>query len=117
MAIKLEIYDKTKTYIFGTGKIATPEVVQKEYPACMLTTFVVGTDEAGESFFSFNSLNKLRTQYGIDSSLTNEEAVVAIETIMNTPDHKTEKTEATPAERTAAALELIAMSSLPDVEE
>lgn len=118
MNIKLELYDKTKTYIFGTGKLATPEIVQETYPACKQTTFVVGTDEAGESFLSFNSLNKLRTQYGIDSSLTKEEAVAAIEAAMNATTSSTStKTEVTAAERTAAALELIAMSTMPDVEE
>ena len=51
---------------------------------------------------------------GIDSSLTEEEAIAAIEKIVNTETEVS--TEATAEERIAAALEYQVMASLPDEE-
>lgn len=113
--VKFEKYNPEKTYIFNTGQLATPEVVQRDYPACTITTFIVGTDEAGEVFGSFDSLNKMRTAYGIAKELTEDEAIAALEELMNAVP---EEVDSVPSaeERTAAALELIAMSTMPDVE-
>lgn len=115
--VKLEKYNPKKTYIFNTGQLATPEVVQAEYPACMITTFIVGTDEAGEVFGSFDSLNKIRTMYNIDPALTEDEAIQAIEDIMNTPPVEKEvDTTPSPEERIAAALEYQNLMAMEDIE-
>lgn len=114
MAQKLEKYTGTKTYMFPTGALATPEVVYSRYPAAKEFVFVVGTDERGEVMQSMDNLSVLRSVYGIDSSLTEDEAIAAIEEIINAPVEET--TEVSAEERIAAALEAQVMMSMPDVE-
>ena len=113
---KLEKYTGEKTYMFPTGAIATPEVVYAEYPAAKVFTFVVGTDKNGQVMQSMDNLSVLRDVYSIDEALSEDEAIAAIETIINTPQEETEP-EPTAEERIAAALEYQVMASLPDEEE
>lgn len=103
----LKIYDE-KTRMYPSGKIATAEVVYGDYPAMQYFTHVIGTDENDEVIFSINNLSSLRTQYQIDPALSEEEAVQAIQDIMNAPPEEVENVGPTPEERTAAALEAIA---------
>lgn len=112
--IKLEKYTGEKTYMFPTGALATPEVVYKQYPAAKVFTFVVGTDKAGQVMQSMDNLSVLRDVYDIDEALPDDEAIVAVETIMNTPVEVS--TEPSAEERIAAALEYQVMASLPDEE-
>ena len=58
----------------------------------------------------------MRYQYGIDKSLTEEEAIAAIQEILNTVPEEVEP-EPTTDERIAAALEYQVMASLPDEDE
>lgn len=90
--IKLEKYTGEKVYMFGNGNLATPEVVYHKWPAARVFTFVVGTDPNGEVLQSMDNLSALRSVYGIDSSLSDEEAIAAIEEIMNTPPAPVEET-------------------------
>lgn len=115
MAQKLEKYTGTKTYMFPTGALATPEVVYAKYPAAKEFTFVVGTDERGEVMQSMDNLSVLRSVYDIDSTLTEDEAIAALEAIINAPVE--ESTEVTAEERIAAALEAQVMMSMPDVDD
>lgn len=109
----LEKYDGTKTYMFYTGRLATPEVIKEEYPASELFTHVVETDVSGEVFGGFYNLSSLRSVYEIDLTLSEDEAISAIETIFNTVPEVS--STPTAEERTAAALEFLALSSLPTV--
>ena len=113
---KLYFFDKTKTYIFPNGKIAPPDVVAAEYPAAAagLTTYVVTSDEEGLVMGGMDMLSTLRTVYNIAPELSEEDAVAAIEEIMNTPP---EPAGPDAQERIAAALEYQVMSDLPDAEE
>ena len=113
--IKLEKYTGEKTYMFPTGAIATPDVVYNNYPAAKVFTFVVGTDKNGQVMQSMDNLSVLRDVYNIDSTLSEDEAIAAIEEIMNAPEEPAEQTP-TAEERIAAALEFQVMSSLPDEE-
>ena len=113
---KLEKYTGEKTYMFPTGEIADPETVYKNYPAAKVFTFVVGTDPAGQVMMSMDNLSVLCGVYGIDSSLSEDEAIAEIEAIMNTPQEPVEQ-EPTAEERIAAALEYQVMASLPDESE
>ena len=56
----------------------------------------------------------MRGVYGVDSSLTEDEAIAKIEEIINTPAPEAEPTA---EERIASALEFQNMINLPDVEE
>lgn len=109
----IEKYTGTKTYMFPNGALATPEVMLERFPAVLTFVHIIETDEAGEVAFAVQNLNAMRSLYDLDSALTEDEAIAAIQEIVNTPQ---ESTETSAEERTAAALEFIAMSSLPDEE-
>lgn len=109
MSKKLEIYDGNKTYMFPTGKLATKEEVLKKFPAALTFAHVVETDENSEIMWAFQNLSALRTMYGIDSSLTQAEAIAAIQDILNAPEPEP---EISAEERSAAALEFIALSNM-----
>jgi len=81
----LEKYNADKTYMFPTGKLATPEVVAEQYPATSAFTFVVVTDERGEVLMGLDNLSALRSGYNIDPALSEAEAILAIQGIMNAP--------------------------------
>ena len=81
--IKVERYNPEKTYVYVTGELATPEVVQQKHPAVKLFTFIVETDEQGQTMFAFQSLASLRSIMNIDSSLSEDEAIAEIERIRN----------------------------------
>jgi len=100
--IKIEKYDGSKTYMFPTGELATPERVKQDYPAVEVFTHIVETDEQGQVMFALQNLAAIRSQMGIDSSLSEEEAMAKIEEIRNTPQPEPEPTV---EERVAAALE------------
>lgn len=98
---KIVLYDNTKTYMYPNGKLATPESVKAQYPATESFTHIIETDNSGEVLFAIQNLSAARTTYGIDASLTAEEAITAIEEIVNTP----QETEMSAESRIASALE------------
>lgn len=100
--IKIEKYDGSKTYMFPNGDLASPERVKKDYPAVEAFTHIVETDEAGQVMFALQNLAAIKSQMGIDSSLSEEEAIAKVEELRNTPAPEPEPTA---EERVAAALE------------
>ena len=108
----IEKYTGEKVYMAPSGVIYDKERVLKDFPAALTFVHVVTTDEAGEVMFGMDNLSALRTHYEIDKSLSEEEAIAAIQEIINTP--KVVSTEPSAEERIAAALEYQVMSSLPD---
>ena len=108
----IEKYTGEKTYMFPNGSLATPEAMLAQFPAVLTFAHIIETDEAGEVAFAVQNLSAMRSLYGIDKALGEAEAIKAIQTIVNTPEEV--NTEPSTEERTAAALEFIAMSSLPD---
>ena len=109
---KIIKYTGDKTYMFPNGALATKEAVLEHFPAALSFVHVVETDENEEVMWALQNLSAMRSQMGIDSSLTEDEAIVAIEEIINNPP--VVETEATAEERIAAALEYQVMASLPD---
>ena len=107
----IEKYTGTKTYMFPNGALATPEAMLERFPAVLTFIHIIETDEAGEVAFALQNLNAMRSLYDLDSALTEDEAIAAIQEIVNTPQ---ESTEASAEERIAAALEYQVMASLPD---
>lgn len=110
---RLELYNGSKTYAFPTGALATPDVVAERYPATKLFAHVVETDANGQVMFALSNLSVLRSKYNIDANATNEEAIEAIEAILNTAPVVTP----TPEERIAAALEYQNLLAMEDVTE
>lgn len=113
MTKKLIKYTGDKVFMFPNGAIATKEAVLKQFPAALTFTHIVETDENEEVMWALQNLSAIRTQMEIDKSLSEDEAIAAIEEIVNTPQEPVEQ-EPTAEERIAAALEYQVMSSLPD---
>lgn len=103
----IEKYDGTKTYMYPNSKIATPEVVTEDFPAWQLFPHVIRTD--GQTIYSFMPLASMRAQYEIDDSLSEDEAIAAINEKMNEPQPVVER-EPTTEEITATSLASIAAS-------
>ena len=110
--IKLEFYTGEKDYVTPSGVLYNKEKVLEEFPAALTVPFVVETNSKGRVIFGMSALDTLCSVYGIDDKLSDEEAIAAIEEIRNTP---TPDPEPTAEERIAAAQELIALNSMPDV--
>lgn len=100
---KIEKYTGEKTYMFPNGVIAIQQEVLNQFPAAMTFVHIVETDEGGEVMFACQNLSAMRSHYGIDSTLTETEAIAMIETILNTPVVIND--EPTAEERIAAAME------------
>lgn len=107
----LEIYDGTKTYMYPNMTLATPQIMLQNYPAILTFKHVIETDEAGEVCFAIENLSAMRSRYSIDKSLNDEEAIQAIQDILNAPESEAEPSA---EERIASALEFQNMMSLPD---
>ena len=114
---KLEKYTGEKTYMYPNAALATPERVLAVFPAAIAFPHVIETDENGEVLFAIMNLSAIRAQYGIDASLSESEAIQAIQDIINTPEPEPEPTvdESTVAlQNIAAQLEFQNMMSLDD---
>ena len=99
----LEKYTGEKTFMFPNGKLATKEAVLESFPAALTFVHIVETDENGEVMWAFQNLSAMRTLHNIDKALTEEEAIAALQDIINTPPVVDDTPSA--EERIAAALE------------
>lgn len=88
--------------MFPNGAIATHETVLQQFPACLTFTHIVETDEAGEVMFALENLSAMKSFYNLDSSLSIEDAIIAVEHAANNP---VADTPPGPEERIAAAME------------
>lgn len=100
--IKIEKYTGEKTYMFPNGAIATPEIIKNQFSAVEVFPHIVETDEAGQVCFAIQNLAAIRSQMGIDSSLSEDEAIAKIEELRNAP---APEPEVSAEERIASALE------------
>ena len=107
-------YTGEKTFMFPNGELATKEAVLNKFSAALSFTHIVETDENEEVMWALQNLSATRSQMGIDPSLSEDEAIKAIEDIINNPP--VIESEVTAEERIAAALEYQVMASLPDEE-
>ena len=110
---KIIKYTGDKTFMFPNGAIATPERVLQDFPAALTFTHIIETDEHEEVCFAVQNLSAMRGVYGIDSTLTEEEAIAAIQEVVNAPEPEAEPSA---EERIASALEFQNMMTLPDEE-
>ena len=81
----LKKYTGDKTYMFPNGALAAPGVVLEQFPAIIEFVHVIETDANDEVIFAVNNLSALRGMHGIDLSLTEDEAISAIQDIINAP--------------------------------
>ena len=113
------IWDKESPVITPIGEVLTAEQWVERYPAAGVPsiTVVCAAGEINGAFFgTLGQMVQMYEAQGADFSACTTDAeklevIEAFEDAMNTPS-----TEPTAEERQAAALEFIAMSSLPDEE-
>ncbi len=98
--LKLEKYSADKTYMFPNGAIATSEEIKRQFPAVELFAHVLELN--GDVVVAVENLAALRSIYNVDPTLTEAEAIAAIEVIVNTPPPEV---VVSPEERIAAMLE------------
>ena len=110
---KLEIYDGTKTYMYPNMKLATPEVVLADFPAILAFKHVIETDENGQVLFAVENFSAMRSRYNIDTTLTDDEALEAIQEIINAEPEPVLDDNT----RIADALEDLVVLNMPDEEE
>lgn len=112
----IEKYTGLKTYMFPNGEIASPDRMEEAFPAVKMFAHVIETDDSGEVCYAVQNLNALRSFYNIDKSFTEEEAIEAIQELINQEEPQEEPVPS-PEERIAAALEFLNLNSMDDVEE
>ena len=109
---KIELYTGTKTYMFPNGALATPAVMQQQFPPITAFPHIIETDENGEVCFAVENLSAMKSHYGIDKTLSEAEAIAAIQAIVNAPPPEPEPTA---EERIAAAMEFQNLMAMEDV--
>lgn len=110
---KIIKYTGEKTFMYPNGAIATKERVLQDFPAALTFTHIIETDEAEEVCFAVQNLSAMRGIYNIDKTLTEEEAILAIQEIVNAPEPEP---EVSAEERIASALEYQNLMSMEDLE-
>lgn len=106
-------YTGEKTFMYPNGAIATKERVLQDFPAALTFTHIIETDEAEEVCFAVQNLSAMRGVYNIDVTLTEAEAIAAIQEVINAPEPEPEPSA---EERIASALEYQNLMSMEDVE-
>jgi len=100
MTIKLEFYEGGKTFMYPNGKIATPEVIEADFPAISLFPHVIEINgNVLQAVLEFESFKNSRGVTQEDDALALQE----LEDLLNNPA----SASAIPSseERIAAALE------------
>lgn len=108
----LEFYTGNKTYMYPNGELATPQRIQQDFPAVTVFKHCIETDEVGQVCFAVENFAALRSAYNIDSSLSDNDALLAIQEIINTNPEQ----EIADETRIADALEDLVVLNLPDEE-
>jgi len=84
--VVLEKYTGSKTYMFASDKTKADEnAVLERYPMALEFTHIVHTNEGGETLLYLYSLSDMRSNYSLDSSLTENQAIAEIQRLMNLP--------------------------------
>jgi hypothetical protein len=104
--LKLKKFDWSTTYMFVDGTLATPEIIHQRNPAVDHFTHVLELN--GDVVQAIMALSALREIYKIDPLLTEDEAILALEVITNTPPPVVISAE----ERMASAMEFSNLMTL-----
>ena len=118
--MKYAIWDKQTEIITPIGEVLSPEEWMQRYPMARLdrVTVVCAAGEINGGYFgTLGQLEQLYTGMGADfsSAATPEEKLAVIEAFEDAREEAAANAVSV-EERTAAALELLAMTSLPDEE-
>lgn len=110
MAIKYEIYDGSKTYVYPNGKLATPEIVKRDFPAVDLFQHVI--EVSGNVLQAVYELGAIKNLRGIPEDTDVADALQ----MMKDAHQASVEYVPTPTaeERIAAALEFSNLLSMED---
>lgn len=108
--LKLELFTGDKTYMFPNGTVATPQDIRNQFPA--VDTFPHVIEANGDVCQAVMNLSALRAIHNIDENLSDNDAILGVETIMNTPPSN----EPSADERMAAAMEFQNLMMMDDEE-
>lgn len=116
--IYLKKYQPNDTYVSPASTIMDSEKVKKEFPAAFVVTHVVQTDASSQMMYGMYNLASMRSQYNIDSSLGEDEAIIALQTAMNDEREAQAAMAAIPSaeERIAAMMEYQALTTMSDID-
>ncbi len=97
---RLEKFTGEKVYMFPNGDVATPEKFRQDFPAIDMFPHVL--EISGNVCGAVMELEAMRQIHGIDPNFSEEEAITAMQEIINIP-----QADPLPSaeERIAAALE------------
>lgn len=109
--VYLEKYNPEKIYYFQDGRIANYDAIQDIFPLIDEISCIVFTDYNQKIIISLRPLDLVRTDYNIDTSLSEEDAILAIAEKINHPD-----AEVRDETRIADALEDLVVLNMPDEE-
>ena len=105
--LRLVKYAPNLTFMFPSGEIATSVKIKQQFPAVEVFPHVLEVN--GHVCQAVMEIAALRELHGIDESLTESEAIEALEVKINAPPPEP---EVTAEERIAAALEFQNLLSL-----
>lgn len=106
--LKLEKFTGNKTYMFPNGTMADPATIRNHFPAVDSFTHIIEVN--GDVCQAVESLAALRGIHNIDPALSDDDAITALNVIINTPP----PVVITPDERLAAAAEFNNILALPN---
>jgi len=98
--IKLERFDGSKTYMYPSGEIASPERIRNDFPAVEIFPHVIEVN--GDVCQAVINLNALRQMHSISEEVDETQAIQLIQDIVNAPPPTIEPTA---EERIASSLE------------
>lgn len=98
--IKLERFDGSKTYMYPSGEIASPERIRNDFPAVEIFPHIIEVN--GDVCQAVMNLNALRQMHNIESGIDDDQAIKLIQDMVNSPPPIPEPTA---EERIASSLE------------
>lgn len=108
--LKLEKFDGKKTYMFPNGEVADPAKIRTHFPAVDSFTHIIEVN--GDVCQAVENLAAMRGIHKIDPALSDDDAITAMNVIINTPP----PVIISPDERLAAAAEFNNILALPVVD-
>jgi hypothetical protein len=111
--MKYKIWDKKSNLITPVAEVFTPEQIFAKYPAAKFLEYIIADAPVNMSvFMEFTQTKDVYKNMGalITDTMTKEEVLNAITAFETKPQDTSPSVE----ERTAAALEFLALNSLPE---
>jgi hypothetical protein len=113
--MKYKIWNKTDTLFTPSGKAVSPEQQFEEMPLSKVAKFIIADAPINcQVFLEFEQTKQIYKQMGVPivDGMTDQQVLDAISNFEENPPPQAPSVE----ERTAAALEFLALNSLPEGE-